>query len=193
MKHWKVYLVCVSVCVCSAWGRWASWWANAGHTTQAPAWPPSGWRKLWPKCPSHRTLNCEGGSDRSNRLREKRWGQRQPSRSSPLQAERQAPSGPILLSVKAPSQQHTGQSAPPAGEHQRGRLLPCRHPGQRGAGSTGHHTITYNLLFNVTPFCNGPVGFYKCYIILFNAPVSFSVKGKMCFNENGWKKSKCRK
>lgn len=65
------------VCLSSVWGRWVNWWPSVGLTIRPLVWPPCGWRRRSPRCPSLKTLNCD------------------------THVRPESPSGFILLSVKA--------------------------------------------------------------------------------------------
>lgn len=47
------------ISLCSAYGRWGSWWWSAGLTTLPPGWQPCESRRHLPKCQSRRTLNSD--------------------------------------------------------------------------------------------------------------------------------------
>lgn len=67
------------------------------------------------------------------------------------------------------------ESSQPA-EHRTG-CAPCWCTPER---ASGHHVVPHSLLFNVTPFYYGSVGFFifiLFYLMLF---ISFSMKGKIC-------------
>lgn len=65
------------MCLSSVWGRWVNWWPSVGLTIRPLVWPPCGWRRRSPRCPSLKTLNCD------------------------THVRPESPSGFILLSVKA--------------------------------------------------------------------------------------------